>query len=100
MFSTSFAYSMGIHQKPTPDGPENYAHLHLHFNPPLLRSATVRKFLVGCVDSCLYFSTKLIPFSFRFEMMGEPQRDLTPEQAATQLRDLPSVHYVDTKAKL
>jgi hypothetical protein len=37
---------------------------------------------------------------FRFELMGEPQRDLTPEQAATQLRDLPSVHYLDAKPKL
>ncbi|KAG8813722.1 galactose-1-phosphate uridyl transferase, partial [Serendipita sp. 399] len=75
LFSTSFAYSMGIHQRPIPgqnlsaqeDG--DFAHLHLHFNPPLVRSATIRKFLVG------------------FEMMGEPQRDLTPEQAANRLRE-------------
>ena len=91
---------MGIHQKPTPDGPEDYAHLHLHFNPPLLRSATVRKFLVGYPDSRLISPHKAYNVCFRFEMMGEPQRDLTPEQAATQLRDLPSVHYLDTKAKL
>lgn len=53
LFSTSFAYSMGIHQKPVPsseegiDSEDDVAHLHLHFSPPLLRSATVRKFLVG-----------------------------------------------------
>ncbi|KIM28686.1 hypothetical protein M408DRAFT_131230 [Serendipita vermifera MAFF 305830] len=84
LFSTSFAYSMGIHQRPVPsqdssilaDGDE--AHLHLHFNPPLVRSATVRKFLVG------------------FEMMGEPQRDLTAEQAAARLRACSEVHYLDS----
>jgi UDPglucose--hexose-1-phosphate uridylyltransferase len=54
LFSCSFAYSMGIHQRPTPsedpgnaDDEDNLAHLHLHFTPPLLRSATVKKFLVG-----------------------------------------------------
>lgn len=74
LFKTSFPYSMGIHQKPL-NGEYDYAHLHLHYYPPLLRSATVRKFLVG------------------FEMLGEPQRDLTPEQAAARLRELPEVHY-------
>ncbi|KAI9481403.1 MAG: galactose-1-phosphate uridylyltransferase [Benjaminiella poitrasii] len=74
LFKTSFPYSMGIHQKPF-NGEYDFAHLHLHYYPPLLRSATVRKFLVG------------------FEMLGEPQRDLTPEQAAARLRDLPEVHY-------
>ena len=62
---------MGIHQAPltgTDDEIES-AHFHLHFYPPLLRSATVRKFLVG------------------YEMMAEPQRDITPEQAAKRLRD-------------
>ena len=76
LFSTSFAYSMGIHQSPTP-GSHDEAHLHLHFAPPLLRSATVRKFLVG------------------FELMAEAQRDLTPEQAAGRLRALSEVHYLD-----
>jgi diadenosine tetraphosphate (Ap4A) HIT family hydrolase len=60
LFSCSFAYSMGIHQRPTPpkdectdsDNEANIAHLHVHFFPPLLRSASVRKFLVGYV-SCL-----------------------------------------------
>ncbi|THG99045.1 hypothetical protein EW026_g3240 [Hermanssonia centrifuga] len=88
LFSCSFAYSMGIHQRPVPrpesaalisdeEDEENVAHLHLHFAPPLLRSASVRKFLVG------------------FELMGEPQRDLTPEQAAQRLRDCSEVHYLD-----
>ncbi|KAJ7632320.1 galactose-1-phosphate uridylyltransferase [Roridomyces roridus] len=63
LFSCLFAYSMGIHQRPTLSG-NDVAHLHLHFSPPLLRSATVRKFLVG------------------FELMAEAQRDLTSEQAA------------------
>ncbi|KAI8365980.1 galactose-1-phosphate uridylyltransferase [Radiomyces spectabilis] len=74
LFECSFPYSMGIHQAPV-RGQYDFAHLHLHFYPPLLRSATVRKFLVG------------------FEMLGEPQRDLTPEQAADRLRGLSDVHY-------
>ncbi|KAL9541809.1 hypothetical protein PS6_010133 [Mucor atramentarius] len=74
LFKTSFPYSMGIHQKPL-NGEYDYAHLHLHYYPPLLRSATVRKFLVG------------------FEMLGEPQRDLTPEQAAARLRELPEYSF-------
>ncbi|KAJ5516118.1 hypothetical protein N7527_007678 [Penicillium freii] len=70
LFETHFPYSMGIHQAPL-DGTEEEieaSHLHLHFYPPLLRSATVRKFLVG------------------YELMAEPQRDITPEQAAAKLR--------------
>ncbi|CAO3671807.1 unnamed protein product [Umbelopsis ramanniana] len=76
LFQCSFPYSMGIHQAPV-DGQDHNddTHLHLHFYPPLLRSATVKKFLVG------------------FEMMGEPQRDLTPEQAADRLRSCSEVHY-------
>lgn len=82
LFSCSFAYSMGLHQRPVPrandSSDENdVAHLHLHFAPPLLRSASVRKFLVG------------------FELMAEPQRDLTPEQAAARLRGCSEVHYLD-----
>lgn len=71
LFETQFPYSMGIHQAPLSGSKEEIeaAHLHLHFYPPLLRSATVRKFLVG------------------YEMMAEPQRDITPEQAAKRLRD-------------
>ncbi|CDM31652.1 hypothetical protein DTO013E5_2077 [Penicillium roqueforti] len=70
LFETHFPYSMGIHQAPL-DGTEEEietSYLHLHFYPPLLRSATVRKFLVG------------------YELMAEPQRDITPEQAADKLR--------------
>ncbi|PVH96573.1 galactose-1-phosphate uridylyltransferase [Periconia macrospinosa] len=70
LFETQFPYSMGIHQAPltgTPDEIES-SHFHIHFYPPLLRSATVRKFQVG------------------YEMLAEPQRDITPEQAADRLR--------------
>jgi UDPglucose--hexose-1-phosphate uridylyltransferase len=75
LFEVSFPYSMGWHQLPC-DGRE-YAGwtLHAHFYPPLLRSATVRKFMVG------------------FEMLGEPQRDLTAEQAAERLRNLSEEHF-------
>lgn len=78
LFTTLFPYSMGIHQAPTNQGPPEqhpYAHFHMHFYPPLLRSATVRKFMVG------------------FEMLGEAQRDLTAEQAAVRLRACSEVHF-------
>ncbi|KAJ2262747.1 galactose-1-phosphate uridyl transferase [Coemansia sp. RSA 376] len=76
LFQCSFPYSMGLHQAPTATHPDAaYCHFHMHFYPPLLRSATVRKFLVG------------------FEMMAEPQRDLTAEQAASRLRAQSSIHY-------
>jgi UDPglucose--hexose-1-phosphate uridylyltransferase len=68
LFHLSFPYSMGIHQRPTDGDPHDEWHLHLHFYPPLLRSATVRKFLVG------------------YEMLAMPQRDITPELAAERLR--------------
>jgi UDPglucose--hexose-1-phosphate uridylyltransferase len=71
LFDVSFPYSAGLHQAPTDGRPHPEWHLHLHFYPPLLRSATVRKFLVG------------------YEMLGEPQRDLTPETAAERLRAVP-----------
>lgn len=83
LFETSFPYSMGIHQAPL-DGPAEeveMASLHLHFYPPLLRSATVRKFLVG------------------YEMLGEPQRDITPEQAADRLRKCGGELYRKTLQK-
>lgn len=77
LFETSFPYSMGWHG--APDGPAHegyeYWQLHAHFYPPLLRSATVKKFIVG------------------FELLAEAQRDLTAEQAAVRLRDLPETHY-------
>jgi len=69
LFKVSFPYSMGFHQRPTDGAAHDEWHLHLHFYPPLLRSATVRKFLVG------------------YEMLGMPQRDITPESAAERLRD-------------
>jgi len=75
LFETSFPYSSGIHQAPTDRVAHPEWHFHMHFYPPLLRSATVKKFMVG------------------YEMLGEAQRDLTPEQSAKILRDLPLVHY-------
>ena len=75
LFLTSFPYSMGWHGAPsaTPDAP--HWQLHAHFYPPLLRSATVRKFMVG------------------YEMLAEAQRDLTPEAAAAHLRATDKIHY-------
>jgi len=75
LFEVSFPYSMGFHQRPTDGLPHPEWHLHAHFYPPLLRSATVRKFMVG------------------FELLAEPQRDITAEQAAERLRALPELHY-------
>jgi UDPglucose--hexose-1-phosphate uridylyltransferase len=89
VFATSFAYSLGWHGAPYEGatgvdaerldvtGAEAAWQLHAHVYPPLLRSATVRKFMVG------------------FEMLAEPQRDLTPEQAADRLRSLSDVHYTE-----
>jgi len=73
LFQTAFPYSMGWHGAPSHQ--HHHWTLHAHFYPPLLRSASVRKFMVG------------------FEMLGEAQRDLTPEQAAACLRSLSPVHY-------
>lgn len=79
LFNCSFPYSMGWHGAPY----DNEAHpewlLHASFFPPLLRSATVRKFMVG------------------YEMMAETQRDLTPEQAAQRLREVSNIHYKEAK---
>lgn len=75
LFRTTFPYSAGIHQAPTDGSDAAGWHMHLHFYPPLLRSATVRKFMVG------------------YEMLAEPQRDLTPEAAAARLREQPERHY-------
>ncbi|MCU0466292.1 MAG: galactose-1-phosphate uridylyltransferase [Anaerolineae bacterium] len=74
LFEVSFPYSMGWHGAPT-QGDTSGWQLHAHFYPPLLRSASVRKFMVG------------------FELLAEAQRDLTPEQAADRLRALPDTHY-------
>ncbi len=78
VFKTDFPYSMGVHQAPVNSGPQPHWHLHLHFYPPLLRSATVRKFMVG------------------YEMLGTPQRDITAESAAATLRDLPATRFSET----
>ena len=77
LFQCSFPYSMGWHGAPYDSNAHPEWTLHGSFMPPLLRSATVRKFMVG------------------YEMMAEAQRDLTPEQAAQRLRDLPDVHYLE-----
>ena len=75
LFETSFPYSAGIHQAPT-DGKDNsHWHMHMSFYPPLLRSAEVKKFMVG------------------YEMFANPQRDITAEQAAQRLRDCAAIHY-------
>ncbi len=78
LFETSFPYSAGIHQAPT-DGQEHPEwHWHMSFYPPLLRSATVKKFMVG------------------YELFAEPQRDVTAEYAAERLRGLAEIHYSGT----
>lgn len=75
LFETSFPYSAGIHQAPT-DGKEHPEwHFHMHFYPPLLRSASVKKFMVG------------------YEMLAESQRDITPERSAQLLREQSTIHY-------
>ncbi|WP_143961255.1 UDP-glucose--hexose-1-phosphate uridylyltransferase [Litoribacter populi] len=75
LFKVSFPYSGGIHQAPTDGKDHPEWDLHMVFYPPLLRSATVKKFMVG------------------YEMLANPQRDLTPEKAAGILKSLPSEHY-------
>jgi UDPglucose--hexose-1-phosphate uridylyltransferase len=75
LFEISFPYSMGFHQATFDEESHPEWTLHAHFYPPLLRSATVRKFMVG------------------FEMLAMPQRDITPEIAATRLRDVSDTHY-------
>src|SRR5512138_2832226 len=75
LFEVSFPYSMGFHQAPFDGQPHPEWTLHAHFYPPLLRSATVRKFMVG------------------YEMLAMPQRDILPESAAERLRSLPGEHY-------
>jgi len=78
VFNVSFPYSAGFHPAPT-DGVEYPQwHFHMHFYPPLLRSATVKKFRVG------------------YEMLGNPQRDITPEASAQLLKELPDIHYKET----
>ncbi len=75
LFQCDFPYSMGWHSAPFDDKTHPEWTLHAHFFPPLLRSALVKKFMVG------------------YEMLAEAQRDITPEQAAHRLRELPTRHY-------
>ncbi len=75
IFKTSFPYSAGMHQAPVNNGDQSSWHWHMHFYPPLLRSATVKKFMVG------------------YEMLANPQRDITAEYAAEVLRNQATIHY-------
>jgi len=75
VFNTSFPYSMGWHSRPTDGAEHSYWRLHAVYYPPLLRSASIKKFLVG------------------YEMTAEPQRDITPEQAAAKLREMAEIHF-------
>ena len=78
LFETAFPYSMGFHQKPTDGGAYDEWHFHAHYFPPLLRSATIQKFMVG------------------YELLGSPQRDLTPESTANRLVQAGEIHYLDS----
>jgi UDPglucose--hexose-1-phosphate uridylyltransferase len=75
LFKVSFPYSAGIHQAPTDGAEHSEWQMHMHFYPPLLRSATIKKFMVG------------------YELLANPQRDITAETSAAILRDLPAKHY-------
>jgi UDPglucose--hexose-1-phosphate uridylyltransferase len=77
LFRTSFPYTMGFHQRPTDGADYPEFHLHAHFYPSLLRSATIKKFMVG------------------YEMLAMPQRDITAETAALWLRNAPNKHYLE-----
>jgi UDPglucose--hexose-1-phosphate uridylyltransferase len=81
LFSTPFPYSMGFHQAESGSHAQPEWHFHAHYYPPLLRSATVQKFMVG------------------FELLGTPQRDFTPEEAAARLREAGETHYREAHAK-
>lgn len=78
LFNISFPYSAGIHQAPTDGNKYPGWHFHMHFYPPLLRSASIKKFMVG------------------YEMLAEPQRDFTPEASAAILKNLSVNHYKST----
>ena len=80
LFEAPFPYSMGFHQQPMHGPADGIGHLHAHFYPPLLRSAGVRKFMVG------------------FELLGSPQRDFAPEEAAARLQAVSAVHYAERGA--
>jgi UDPglucose--hexose-1-phosphate uridylyltransferase len=74
LFEVSFPYSFGFHNPPAKSDDPAW-HFHAHYLPPLLRSATVRKFMVG------------------YELIATPQRDITPESAAERLRGMSPIHY-------
>ncbi len=78
LFLTPFPYSMGFHQRPTDGGAHPEFHFHAHYYPPLLRSASVQKFMVG------------------YELLAVPQRDFTAEDAAQRLREAGETHYADS----
>jgi UDPglucose--hexose-1-phosphate uridylyltransferase len=80
LFEVPFPYSMGFHQRPIDGDAHPECHFHAHYYPPLLRSATVQKFMVG------------------YELLASPQRDLTPESAAARLREMSEVHYATRNA--
>jgi UDPglucose--hexose-1-phosphate uridylyltransferase len=77
LFRSPFPYSMGWHQAPCDGSGHPEWHFHAHYYPPLLRSAQIRKFMVG------------------YEMLATPQRDITAETAAERLRTLPDKHYLE-----
>ena len=77
LFQTSFPYSAGMHQAPVNNRDHPEWHWHMHFYPPLLRSSTVKKFMVG------------------YEMLANPQRDITAEWAAERLRSQSEIHYLE-----
>lgn len=79
LFQCSFPYSMGWRGRPFNEGDQSHWQLHASFFPPLLRSASVKKFMVG------------------YEMLAEAQRDITPEQAAQRLRDCSTTHYLEAR---
>jgi len=76
LFQTHFPYSMGLHQRPTDAQEHSEWHFHIHYYPPLLRSATVKKFMVG------------------YELLATVQRDITAESAAARLRELSENHFL------
>jgi UDPglucose--hexose-1-phosphate uridylyltransferase len=82
LFNISFPYSAGFHQAPTDGADHPEWHFHMHFYPPLLRSVTIKKFMVG------------------YEMLANPQRDITPEWSAEKLRKLSEIHYKRLTTKM
>jgi len=81
LFLTAFPYSMGIHQQPTDGRDYSFLHYHFHYLPPLLRSSSIKKHMVG------------------YEILAEAQRDLTPEAAAARLRKLPKAHFLNSAVR-